>query len=158
MPVNVETPVTLAARPGRPVPAGEAPTRIGRYAVLGTLGSGGMGVVYEGYDEQLGRKVAIKRLVHQRGGRDAHDRSLREGQALARLAHPNVVGVHEVVEADGQVFIVMEMVAGRTLRAWLEDRKPSRAAVLEALVQAGRGLAAAHAAGLVHRDFKPKSV
>ncbi len=134
-----------------------SPRRVGRYIVLGKLGSGGMGVVFEGYDEQLGRKVAIKRLVRRRGVA-AHDRSLREGQALARLAHPNVVGVHEVVDMGDEVYIVMELVAGRTLRAWLDARRPGRPEILDVLMQAGRGVAAAHAAGLVHRDFKPDNI
>jgi len=133
-------------------PAG-APSRIGRFIVLGPLGSGGMGSVLRAYDETLDRQVAVK-LMHATAGEKHHRRMLREAQALARLSHPNVVQVYEVGEVEGQLFIAMELVAGRTLQLWQEQR-PSWRQCLDAYVQAGRGLSAAHAAGMIHRDFKP---
>jgi len=127
--------------------------RIGRFSILRQLGEGGMGRVYVGYDEELDRKVAIKVLRS-----DAGDprRLVREAQSLARLSHPNVVQVHESGTYNGAVFIAMEFVDGRTLADASTDA--DWRGRLELLVQAGRGLAAAHAAGLVHRDFKPDNV
>ena len=133
-----------------------SPAQIGRYRVLGLLGKGGMSVVYVGYDDQLRRRVAIKHMLRASGG--ARGRLLREAQALARLAHPNVISVYEVVEEDEQLFIVMELVDGQTLRTWLEERPRTREEVVHTLSQAGRGVAAAHAVGLIHRDLKPENV
>jgi tetratricopeptide (TPR) repeat protein/predicted Ser/Thr protein kinase len=138
----------------------DLPARVGRFAVLGRLGAGGMGVVYVAHDDVLDRKVAVK-LLHSatRGGVDAHARFVqREAQAMARLSHPNVVQVYEVGEHDGELFVAMELVDGVNLREWLrESARPLRACV-DVLVAAGRGLVAAHAAGVVHRDFKPENV
>jgi tetratricopeptide (TPR) repeat protein/predicted Ser/Thr protein kinase len=132
--------------------------RIGRYPVLRKLGQGGMGVVYAAYDDMLDRKLAIKLLrVHSREG-PRRVRMLREAQALARLSHPNVVQIYEAGEHGDGVFMAMEFVAGQTLGAWLETRPRSRAQILEAFTAAGRGLEAAHAARLIHRDFKPDNV
>ncbi len=132
---------------------------VGRYLLVDLLGRGGMGAVYRGYDPELDRMLAIK-LVHE-GGTDASQLRLqREAQAIAKLSHPNVVQVYDVgrVAGQGPVFIAMEYVAGQTLRRWLAD--PSRAwtEVLDVFVAAGRGLAAAHERGVVHRDFKPENV
>ncbi|HEX4802822.1 MAG TPA: serine/threonine-protein kinase [Myxococcaceae bacterium] len=135
---------------------------LGRYFVLDVIGEGGMGIVYAAYDPELNRKLAIK-LLHpgssfgSRGG-DAKSRLLREAQAMARLSHPNVITVHDVGMFEGQVFVAMEYVEGCTLRQWLESRPREVRDVLRAFLQAGRGLCAAHAAGLVHRDFKPDNV
>ena len=133
-----------------------AEVRVDRFIVLDTLGAGGMGVVYAAYDPQLDRKVAIKLL--RRWGlaeRDAdRERLLREARALAKLSHPNVVPVYEVGEHDGGVFLAMEFVRGATLRERVTPQTPWRETVAIYL-QAGEGLAAAHASGLVHRDFKP---
>lgn len=131
------------------------PVRIGRFVVLNRLGAGGMGVVYACYDEQLDRKLAVK-LLHRRGDAAADARLLREAQALARLSHPNVVQVYEVGSHEGQIWVAMEFVRGTTLRAWRPDAPLSD--VLRVFVAAGQGLAAAHTAGLVHRDFKPENV
>ncbi|MCX4247343.1 serine/threonine-protein kinase [Paraliomyxa miuraensis] len=131
------------------------PSRIGRYAVLDTLGQGGMGRVLRAHDETLDREVALKVLHDQYGGRH-EQRLLREAQALARLTHPNVVRVYDVDQIDGRVCMAMELIAGQPLDVW--QRTPhSWAEVLGVYRQAGRGLAAAHAQGLVHRDFKPSN-
>ncbi len=135
--------------------------RIGRYEVLGTLGAGGMGIVYAARDPDLDRRVALKFLHSLQGGDEQAEgraRVLREAQAMARLSHPNVVAVYDVGAFRGQVFIAMELIEGSTLREWLGSAKRRWPEVLDILLRAGRGLAAAHAAGLVHRDFKPENV
>jgi serine/threonine protein kinase/tetratricopeptide (TPR) repeat protein len=136
--------------------------RRGRYLLLGRLGIGGMGVVHAAYDPTLDRKVALKLLRPGEGGNVdsvARGRLLREARALARLSHPNVVHVYEVgTLEDQQVYIAMEHIEGQTLRVWqTEARRPFRE-VLAPYRAAGRGLEAAHGAGLVHRDFKPENV
>ncbi|MDC0718939.1 serine/threonine-protein kinase [Nannocystis bainbridge] len=132
---------------------------IGRFTILERLGEGAMGIVYAAYDDQLDRKVAVKVLRNDTARREplARERMLREAQAMARVSHPNIVTVHEVGDHDGEVFIAMEFVRGQNLAQWLKVARPWRARV-ETLLQAGRGLATAHAAGLVHRDFKPANV
>ena len=134
---------------------------VGRYVVLDPLGAGGMGVVYAAYDPELDRKVAIKLLHPAPGGRQSTEgrtRLLREGQALAKLSHPNVVAVHDVGAVDDRVWMAMEFVTGRTLAAWLGEAPRPWPEVLRVMVAAGEGLAAAHDAGLLHRDFKPDNV
>jgi len=138
-----------------------ADVRLGRFTLLRVLGRGGMGVVYTAYDELLDRIVAIKMVRSDRDDPNLLARVLREAKALAKLSHPNVVQIHDVSESDGQVFIAMEYVDGPTLRAWVDARREAGARCRElmaVLIEAGRGLAAAHAAGLVHRDFKPDNV
>ncbi|MCA9656192.1 MAG: serine/threonine protein kinase [Myxococcales bacterium] len=129
-------------------------TAIDRYVVVDVLGEGGMGVVYTAYDPELDRRVAIKVLRSSLVG-EGRPRLIREAQAIARIAHPNVVAVHDVGELDGSVFVTMEFVEGRTLGRWLREETRSLPEILEVFLQAGRGLAAAHAVDLVHRDFKP---
>jgi tetratricopeptide (TPR) repeat protein/predicted Ser/Thr protein kinase len=133
------------------------PVRLGRFVILDKLGEGGMGVVYSAHDPELDRRVALK-LWRAGNGKDAQERLTREAQALARLSHPNVVPVHDVGVLDGQVFIVMEFVIGTNLRAWMHARERSFDRILDVYLQAGRGLAAAHEVGLVHRDVKPDNV
>ena len=130
----------------------------GRYVILDRIGAGGMGVVYAAYDPELDRRVALKLLRTDRFAAPGHLRLLREAKALARLTHPNVVAVHDAGTFGDQVFVAMELVEGETLRQWLEAGSRSWREVLDRLLAAGRGLAAAHAAGLVHRDFKPENV
>ncbi|MEZ4452856.1 MAG: serine/threonine-protein kinase [Nannocystaceae bacterium] len=139
--------------------ANTLPNTIGPFVVLRQLGEGSMGVVYAGFDVDLDRKVALK-LVHRSlvGKPQARARMLREAQALARLSSPHVVQVYQVGEhRDGSIYLAMEYVEGQTLRVWLKERRPWPR-VLRTICDAGRGLAAAHAAGLVHRDFKPENV
>jgi eukaryotic-like serine/threonine-protein kinase len=130
----------------------EPGARFDRFRVIARLGAGGMGVVVSAFDPDLDRKVAIKVLRPEVGAG-----ALTEAKAMARLTHPNVVTVHEVGTAGDHVFIVMELVEGQTLGTWIETRRPWRE-VVDVMLAAGRGLAAAHAAGLVHRDFKPHNV
>jgi tetratricopeptide (TPR) repeat protein/predicted Ser/Thr protein kinase len=136
-------------------------TTLGRYVVLEKIGVGGMGIVYAAYDPQLDRRVALK-LLHRssdrEGGTGGRTRILREAQAMARLSHPNVVAVHDVGVVDGRLFIAMELIDGKTLTAWIDEGGHRWPAVLDVLEAAARGLAAAHGAGLVHRDFKPDNV
>ncbi len=141
---------------GRTFARGET---IGRYVVIDRIGEGGMGIVYAAYDPELDRKLALKLLHHDTGDR-AEARRLRlvrEAQAMARLSHRNVIVVHDVGTYDDQVFVAMEFIDGRSLGAWLAGKR-SWSEVLAVLVEAGQGLAAAHDAGLVHRDFKPDNV
>jgi serine/threonine protein kinase len=154
-----KTGVTVVGKtiPGRARP--DERVRIGRYAVEEILGSGGMGVVYLAFDPELDRRVAIK-VLPLRSSHDtpARQRLVAEAQAMARLAHPNVVEVYHAATTEDEVYIVMELVAGVTLREWIRSSARSVADVLEVFDAAGRGLAAAHAVGLVHRDFKPDNV
>jgi hypothetical protein len=133
------------------------PARVGRYEICEVLGAGAMGVVYRARDPELDRTVAIK-LV--RGGATSSSgiRLLREAQAMARLHHPNVVPIFDVGPAGVAVFVAMPLLEGGTLRSWLRGGPRSLDTILDRFVAAGRGLAAAHAAGLVHRDFKPDNV
>jgi len=117
-----------------------------------------MGMLFRAYDEELDRPVALKILRPQHQGTDSRTRLLREAQALAKLSHPNVVTVYEVGEWEGHVFIAMELIEGQTLRAWLKHNRWSWREIVDKLLQAGLGLAAAHKAGIVHRDFKPSNV
>jgi tetratricopeptide (TPR) repeat protein/predicted Ser/Thr protein kinase len=132
---------------------------IGRYVVLSKLGAGGMGIVLAAYDPELDRKIALKLLKGQ-GQSSARTRLQREAQALAKLDHRNVVSVHDVGVHDGQLFVAMEFVEGQTLGAWMSKLGRPRPwpEVLRVFAEAGRGLVAAHEAGLVHRDFKPDNV
>ena len=130
---------------------------VGRYLLLDRLGTGGMGTVFAAYDPELDRKVAVK-LVTSDADSAGRARLLREAQALARLAHPNVVAVHDVGTLGAQVWIAMEFVGGLTLGVWAKEHRRSWPDVLRVLLDAARGIAAAHAVGLVHRDLKPDNV
>ncbi len=135
---------------------------IGRYVILGLVGRGGMGEVYAAYDPELDRKVAVKLLRVKAGNgvslTEGRQRTLREAQAIARLSDPNVVVVYDVGTFEDKVFIAMEFVEGNTVTFWLEQKPRTWQEVLRVFIAAGRGLTAAHAKGLVHRDFKPDNV
>jgi serine/threonine-protein kinase len=131
--------------------------RIDRYEIERELGRGGMGVVYQARDVTLDRRVALK-LLHARRDEVAQARLLREAQVMAKLAHPNVVPIFELGEWKNDLYLVMELITGVTLEAWLKRAKHRSEDIVAHFVQAGRGLAAAHAAGVVHRDFKPANV
>jgi len=135
---------------------------VDRYVILAELGSGGMGVVYAAYDPELDRRVALKFLHPQTSRASEADalvaRILREAQAMARLSHPNVVPVHDVGRHEDGIFIAMGLVEGKTLREWIEAERPDVEAIVAVFVAAARGLAAAHGAGIIHRDFKPDNV
>ncbi|MEZ4398481.1 MAG: serine/threonine-protein kinase [Kofleriaceae bacterium] len=134
--------------------------RLGRYVVRGTIGAGGMGVVLEAHDPTLDRTVALKivrRLRDDAGWARAKARVLAEAQAMARLAHPNVVAIHDLIELGDEHLIAMEHVDGPDLDAWLATAPAARER-RRVLVEAARGLAAAHDAGVVHRDVKPSNI
>ncbi len=132
--------------------------RLGRYVLLEPLGEGGMGIVYAAYDPELDRRVAIKLIRSKITDEEARLRLQREAQAMAKLSHANVVTVYDVGCVDNQIFVAMELVRGQTLGDWIRAERRSWSEVVEVFVAAGRGLQAAHQAGLVHRDFKPDNV
>lgn len=152
------TDATVPAKPPRHM---AAPTLIrgasvGPYVVIGGLGAGGMGVVYRAYDPRLDRAVALK--LWRRAGHEHQDRLIDEAKTLARVVHPNVVSVYDVGVHDGSVYVAMELVEGTDARTWLDAGPRSRRDILRAFLGAGRGLAAAHRAGVIHRDFKPANM
>ncbi|MBS1148537.1 MAG: protein kinase [Myxococcaceae bacterium] len=130
--------------------------KIGRFLVIEKVGEGGMGAVYAAHDPMLNRKVALKLLRRELSHASYGARMMREAQALAKLSHPNVVNVHDVGMSDGRMFLAMEHIEGAALSEVLRDPQPWTK-VLALFLEAGRGLAAAHNAGLIHRDFKPQN-
>ncbi|WP_457670427.1 tetratricopeptide repeat protein [Thiolapillus sp.] len=162
-PDTQETGLTELANPisgdWQELPRGAA---IGRYIVISLLGSGGMGVVYAAYDPDLDRKLAIKLIRPDRIQGQTEDKPdahlLREARILARLSHPNILPVFDVGRFGAQLFLAMEYVDGQTLAHWQSERQQAWKPVLQHYLQAGAGLAAAHGAGIVHRDFKPHNV
>ncbi len=158
-----------ATQPGEPYDVDDAgvglvPSAIadGRYVVRGLLGQGGAGAVYRAFDSQLGRPIALKIVRAPKLAADAAEsmqaRLLREARAMARVSHPNVVAVYDVGSIDDRVFVVMELVEGRTLASWQTEKAHSWREVIETFSAAGVGLGAAHRVGLAHRDFKPLNV
>jgi tetratricopeptide (TPR) repeat protein/predicted Ser/Thr protein kinase len=152
----------LATHPSRRRTMLDAGEVIGRYVILAKLGAGGMGVVYAAYDPELDRKVALKLLRHDASGSElqgvARARLLRESQALAKFSHPEIVAIYDVGEHESGVWIAMEFVEGQTLGAWAKQTPRGWQEVLAVMRATGRGLAAAHAVGLVHRDIKPENI
>jgi eukaryotic-like serine/threonine-protein kinase len=135
------------------------PVRLAHFRILGRLGRGGMGIVYRAEDEKLQRVVALKVLPPAfEADRDRRARFLREARAAAAVSHPNIASVHEIGESDGRVFIAMELVEGRTLRAMLASGPIAVADAVRIATQIARGLAKAHQAHIVHRDLKPDNV
>jgi serine/threonine protein kinase/tetratricopeptide (TPR) repeat protein len=157
-------PTTPEPRPAGPRDDDELLKRgatVGRYLVLERLGAGAMGVVYAAYDPELDRKVAIKLLRPYEGKGDPKKRQarlVREAKAMAKLSHANVGAIHDVGVHDGQVFMAMEHLPGGTLRDWLAAAKRPWREIVRMFIEVGNGLAAAHAEGLIHRDFKPDNV
>ncbi len=134
------------------------PLIIGRYELTSRIGGGAMGLVYRALDRELGRAVAIKLLRPELGRISGQGQLAAEARALAKLNHPNVVAVYDVGEWNDQRFIAMELVTGGTLRQWQDREERTLEELLDVYVAAGAGLQAAHARGLIHRDFKPENV
>jgi hypothetical protein len=157
---DVVDPGAALHAPTEPMAAPLMPgAHVGRYRILGPLGRGGMASVFRAHDPELAREVAVKMVATGTApGSRADERLQREAQALAQLAHPNVVRVFDVGSHGAAVFVAMELLGGPTLQAWQQAERPSSQRVLAVLVDVGRGLAAAHRAGLVHRDVKPSNV
>ncbi|WP_444940738.1 protein kinase domain-containing protein [Microbulbifer sp. ZKSA004] len=130
----------------------------GRYRVERTLGAGGMGVVYLAEDVKLGRKVAIKQLRSDMTGNSAEARFRSEAQLLARLNHPNIVRLYDVLEEKHSIALVMELVEGVTLKDWMRENSPTLAEKLDLLMQICQGLGKAHCLGIIHRDLKPENI
>ena len=145
----------LASQVRRTLFGDDRPPTLGRLTLVRALGAGGMGTVFEAHDPKLDRRVAVK--VLRVDGAEAGRRILDEARALGKLQHPNVVAVHDAAEEGDVVYVIMELAPGETLRAWLETPRTWRA-VVDVMAAAGQGLAAAHRAGIVHRDFKPENV
>jgi tetratricopeptide (TPR) repeat protein len=155
--VQQTTPPTADIGGPAPTSLGRIPpgTHLGRYLLGESIGEGGAGVVYAAHDPELNRKVAIKVV---RPVAKTQARLLREARAMARLSHPNVVQVHDVGTFGEQVFVAMEFVDGWTAREWIAREHRSSKEILDVFLLAGRGIAAAHDVGFVHRDFKPDNV
>jgi serine/threonine-protein kinase len=151
--VSVAHAVTDVAAAGAPVPA-----RIAHFRITGALGQGGMGVVYRAEDETLRRTVALKLLPDAAGSEERRQRFLREARSAAAITHPNVATVYQVGEADGRVYIAMELVDGENLRERMRRGRLDLATARDLATQIARGLAAAHDKGIVHRDLKPENV
>ena len=148
---------TASPDPGAAPQASAVPAAIGRFRIERQLGAGAMGVVYAAFDPDLERRIAVK-VLRAAPGDVARNRLLREARAMARLSHPNVVTVHEVGTSGDRDYVATELISGLNLAEWLRAAPRSKREIVDAFLAAGRGLTAAHEAGLVHRDFKPHNV
>jgi Tol biopolymer transport system component len=137
------------------VPTG---TLLGHYRIDGVLGSGGMGIVYRAIDTKLGRPVAIKFLSVAVADAEARRRFRQEAETASALNHPHIVTVYDVGEHEGREYIVSELVEGGTLEDWTSAAKRSWRQCTEILTGVADALAAAHAAGVLHRDVKPSNI
>jgi eukaryotic-like serine/threonine-protein kinase len=134
-------------------------SRLGRYELLATIGTGGMGEVFRAQDTRLGRQVAVKVLAPELArDPDMRQRFDREARAVAALSHPNILAIHDVGDEEGVLYAVMELLEGETLRRRLRTGALPVSATHKVALQVARGLAAAHAKGIVHRDLKPENV
>lgn len=141
------------------MPERELPPTIGRFEVRSLAGVGGTSVIYSAWDGEYERPVAIKLLRHDRSVRaDSQARFLREAKTMARLDHPNILRIYEVGTHEGRVFLALEYIEGQTLREWVEAEQPEVGEIMRRYLDAGRALEAAHAAAVMHRDFKPDNV
>jgi eukaryotic-like serine/threonine-protein kinase len=168
--IECATPPPLAVGTADTVPLDRAADAVGdlaagtlvdRYEIEGRLGSGSMGVVYVARDSRLGRRVAIKLLRARPDSplfRELCQRLIREARAMASVSHPNLVAIHDIGTFAGRDYIVMDYVDGCTLRDWVTQERRPWTDRFDVLTAAGRGLAEAHAAGVIHRDFKPDNV
>jgi tetratricopeptide (TPR) repeat protein len=145
-------PTDIAPAVGGILPRG---TRVGPFEIDRPIDAGGMGLVYAAHDARLDRRVALKGV---RDLRARPDQLLREARTMAQLSHPNVVPVYDVIDAHGQIFLAMELVVGRSVRQWLETGPHGWKAIVDIFLAAGAGLAAAHAAGIIHGDVKPANI
>lgn len=136
----------------------DVPPRIGRFRVVRRLGRGALGEVFVARDERLDRTVALELWRREAEAPSTRASFERDAGAMARLSHPNLARVFEIGDLDGAPYVVTEFVDGVTLDAWLGESVRSLAEIVSAFVSAGRGLAAAHAAGVVHREFGPDKV
>jgi len=153
-----DTPPAGRRDPGGVPARGGPPPRVAHYTVTGQLGRGGMGIVYAARDERLGRDVALKTMTSLAGDESARRRFWREARAAASVSHPNVCPIYEILEEDGELYIVMELLAGESLA---ERLKGGALGVSEALpigLQILAALSALHARGVIHRDLKPSNV
>src|SRR5437762_9725691 len=129
-------------------------TQIGAYRIESVLGQGGMGIVYRALDTNLNRPVAIKLLSSRLADAAARRRFQREAQMASALNHPHILTVYDAGEFENRQYLVTEFVDGGTLKSWTRDGKRTWRQVLELLVGVADGLAAAHQAGILHRDIK----
>jgi serine/threonine protein kinase len=152
-------PLAMDIEPRSSAPVLVPGDQFGRYIIIRQIGAGGMGIVYLARDPALDRRVALKLLrASALSVTNAPSRLVREAQTMAKLSHPNVGTIYDSGSLDGALYLAMEYVRGCTLREWQDDGPRTQAEKLAVYVQAARGLAAAHARGICHRDFKPENV